>query len=76
MVPGYDVGVYDSTEQEHDNNIHSLMETASKHGLVFNEKKCQIKTHSLSFFGPLFDKDGVYPDPDRAWHGVIEQFTR
>ena len=61
-----DVGVYGSTEQEHDNNLHILMETASKHELVFNENKCQNKTHSLLFFGLLFDKDGVHPDPDRV----------
>ena len=61
-----DIGVYGSTEQEHENNPQILMETASKHGLVFNENKCQIKTHSLSFFGLLFNKDGIHPDPDRV----------
>ena len=68
-----DVGVFGNTEQEHDDNLRHLMETAGKHGLVFNEEKCAIKTSSLTFFGLRFDKDGVHPDPARIL--AIKQIT-
>jgi len=58
-----DITVYGSTEEEHDRNLINLMETAKKEGLVFNSKKCLIKTQAISFFGNLYTTDGVKPDP-------------
>ena len=39
-----DVGVFGRTEEEHNANLHQLMQAAQKHGLVFNGDKCKINT--------------------------------
>ena len=61
-----DVGVFGRTEEEHNNaNLHQLMRAAQKRVLVFNVRKCKIKTSELHFFGLVFDANGAHPDPAR-----------
>ena len=60
-----DVGVFGRTEEEHNANLHQLMQAAQKHGLVFNGDKCKINTSKLHLFGLVFDSNGVHPDPAR-----------
>ena len=60
-----DVVVYGATEDEHDKNLHQLMNVAMRNGLVFNSSKCLIKERSVSFFGLMYGIDGIKPDPDR-----------
>ena len=61
-----DVAVHGSTEQEHDANLHNLMIIARQHGLVFNLEKCQIKKPRITFFGVVYDAEGVHPDPEKV----------
>lgn len=61
-----DVCVTGKTEEEHDQNLLDLMKRASQKGLVFNSKKCDIKKSSISFFGNVYTKDGIKPDPKKV----------
>ena len=61
-----DVAVFGRDEDEHDANLRNLMETARRHGLVFNNNKCDIKCQSIHFFGLVFDAAGTHPDPKRV----------
>ena len=56
-----DVAVFGRSEAEHDANLHNLMRVSREHGLVFNSKKCAIKTPQISFFGTIYDEKGVHP---------------
>lgn len=60
-----DVVVYSKTDDEHDKILHRLMQVAAKNGLVFNSKKCDIKSKSISFFGMIYNENGVSPDPEK-----------
>ena len=42
------------------------MLVAREHGLVFNLDKCVIKERMITFFGMLFDAEGVHPYPEKA----------
>ncbi|XP_029212518.2 uncharacterized protein LOC114976273 [Acropora millepora] len=61
-----DIAVHGTTEEEHDSNLHNLMLVAREHGLVFNLEKCMIKERKITFFGMLFDAEGVHPDPEKV----------
>ena len=61
-----DVAVFGRSEAEHDANLHNLMRVSREHGLVFNSKKCAIKTPQISFFGTIYDEKGVHPDPTKV----------
>ncbi|KAK7088654.1 hypothetical protein V1264_022553 [Littorina saxatilis] len=61
-----DVIVHGKDEEDHDRNLHHLMDVARKCGLVFNSDKCHIKTSQIKFFGMIYDLEGVHPDPDKC----------
>ena len=61
-----DVNVTGSTEKEHDENLLRLMERAKEKGLVFNSSKCEIKQTEISFFGNVYTRDGIKPDPQKV----------
>ena len=60
-----DVVVYGRKNAEHDKNLLRLMQVAKEEGLVFNSKKCAIKTNEIVFFGSVYGKDGIKPDPSK-----------
>ena len=60
-----DVVVYGRDNAEHDNNLLRLMRVDKEEGLVFNSKKCAIKTSDIVFFGYVYGKDGIKPDPSK-----------
>ena len=58
-----DVVIHGCDDEEHDRCLHTLMQVARGHGLVFNGEKCAIKQPSIKIFGWIYDKDGAHPDP-------------
>ena len=61
-----DGAVYGLTEAEHDANLHNLMMVARQHGLAFTLDKCNIKEPQFTFFGVVYDAEGVHPDPEKV----------
>ena len=61
-----DITVFGKDQAEHDRHLYQFMDRAKAHGLVLNLKKCQISQKSVKFFGNIYDKDGVHPDPDKV----------
>ena len=53
-------------DEDHDRNLHNFMCTACEHGLVFNGEKCEVKKDSVTFFGTVYDANGVHPDPKKV----------
>ena len=60
-----DIAEHGPTTAGHDANLHNLMLVARQHGLVFNLDKCGISQPRITFFGMLFDAEGVHPDPKK-----------
>ena len=61
-----DIVVFGKTRAEHDNNLKHLMERAKSKNIVFNAEKCHINCPSITFFGHVYDKEGVHPDPEKV----------
>ena len=59
-----DVVVYGRDYTEHDKNLLRLMQVAKEEGLVFNSKKCVIKTSEIVFFGSVYGKDDIMLEVD------------
>ena len=57
--------MYGRDNAEHDKNLLRLMQIAKEKGLVFNSKKCAMKTSEIIFFGSVYGKDGIRPDPSK-----------
>lgn len=61
-----DICIVGKTAEEHDRNLIALMERARESGLVFNSDKCIIKQSSIPFFGHLYTRQGIQPDPAKV----------
>ena len=61
-----DVCVHGKDEEEHDRNLKALMDRAKESGLVFNSDMCTIRQPEISFFGNIYSKDGIRPDPAKV----------
>ncbi|CAE1306756.1 unnamed protein product [Acanthosepion pharaonis] len=61
-----DVIIHGKTKEEHDLNLRKLMETARTAGLTFNSSKCAIDHEQVKFFGAIFDRNGIHPDPQKV----------
>ena len=61
-----DVIIHGKTKEEHDFNLRNLMETAWTAGWTFNSNKYAINQEQVRFFGAIFDKNGIHPDPPKV----------
>ena len=61
-----DITVFGVTKEEHDKNIIKLMQRAQENGLFFNPSKCKLKAPEIKFFGNIYSKNGVKPDPKKV----------
>ena len=61
-----DIIIHGKDDTEHDRRLHKFMKVAREHGLVLNNKKCEVKSNSVKFFGCVYDKYGAHPDPSKV----------
>ena len=59
--------VFCKTEQEDDANLHKLVEVAAHNRLMFKSQNCAVKTPHIMFFGMVYDRNGVRPDPSKVY---------
>ena len=58
--------VFGPTRAEHDANLDGCLRRLTNKGLRLNRDKCVFLSNTLEFFGPIFSKDGIRPDPKRV----------
>ena len=58
-----DILVYGRSRQEHDQYLQSLFETAREKEVTFNKSKCEFNKDKCLYYGLVFSKEGVSPDP-------------
>lgn len=61
-----DVVVYGKTLEEHDHNLYKLLKVAAEEGLVFRDEKCCVRQQEIDFFGLVWSKEGMQPDPKKC----------
>ena len=52
-------------EMEHDRNFLAFMEKCMENNLTLNSEKIQFKQTQVSFYGHIWSKHGISPDPKR-----------
>ena len=61
-----DILVFGKTLQEHDQNLKAVFQRLREKGLTLNKRKCKFRKDKLEFFGYVFSKDGISPDPKKV----------
>ena len=52
-------------EMEHDRNFLAFMEKCMENNLTLNSEKIQFKQSQVSFYGHIWSKHGISPDPKK-----------
>jgi hypothetical protein len=58
-----DILIFGSTYEEHNTSLEECLQRLEDNGLTLNVGKCLFLKQNLDFFGLVFSKDGVSPDP-------------
>jgi hypothetical protein len=58
-----DILVFRSTYKEHNTALQECLQRLKDNGLTLNLGKCLFLKQNLEFFGLVFTKDGISPDP-------------
>ena len=67
----HDVIVYGYTQEDHDANLINFLNVCQMEGLCLSSKKLELCRDRVSFFGAVYSRDGVEPDP-RKIPGIEE----
>ena len=60
-----DVLVHGVTQEEHDENLFTVLNRIQQAGLTLIKEKCIFSTNSINFLGQVVNADGNKPDPDK-----------
>ena len=61
-----DVIVFGKSQADHDKALKAVFQKFAEVNLTLNKSKCAFNKSSLSFFGFVFSKDGISPDPRKV----------
>ncbi|KAK9680245.1 hypothetical protein QE152_g39248 [Popillia japonica] len=53
------------TKEEHNKVLEKVLTRLSERNLTINKEKCISNTTKIIFFGNIFTKDGIHPDPKK-----------
>ena len=60
-----DICIVGSTQAEHDERLHKVLQRLGGAGVTLNSKKCVFSARSLPYLGFIVDADGIRPDPKK-----------
>ena len=61
-----DICVFGATPAEHHQALKKLLEILQRYGLTANTSKCEIFKTSIKFYGLIFSREGIRPDPSKV----------
>ena len=54
--------------KEHDKNLKKVLQMLDEYGLRFRKEKCRFGQPEVLWFGHIFTKQGMSPDPEKVAH--------
>lgn len=61
-----DIFMAGHSKQEHDRNLHAVLERIREYGFHLRLEKCRFVLSQIEFLGHIVDKDGIRPDPSKT----------
>ena len=61
-----DILVFGCTREEHDANLHAMLERTRQRGIKLNKEKSTICVTEVSYFGHILTREGIRPDPNKV----------
>ena len=66
-----DVIIYRYTREDHDSNLINFLNVCQMEGLCLSSKKLELRRDKVSFFGAIYSREGIHPDPKKI-QGIEE----
>ena len=60
-----DLLVFGATREEHDSNLHKVMQRSRERGVKLNIDKLEVGVPEVRYFGHILSDQGLKPDPDK-----------
>ena len=60
-----DIVIFGKKKQEHDLALSTCLHRLTDIGLTLRKKKCTFLQTEVYFFGHIYSKNGITPDPER-----------
>nr|XP_023660029.1 uncharacterized protein K02A2.6-like [Paramormyrops kingsleyae] len=60
-----DILIYGGSKEEHDKNLHAMLQRSRERGVKLNPEKSTICATEVSYFGHRITKDRIKPDPNK-----------
>lgn len=61
-----DILVFGKSQEDHDQHLRAVFQRLREKGLTLNKSKCKCSKDKLEFFGYVFSKEGISPDPKKV----------
>ena len=61
-----DILVHGVTTEQHNESLTRVFQALSDKHVTLNKEKCEFNKSSVEYFGHIFSKDGVAPDPKKV----------
>ena len=61
-----DILVFGKSQEDHDQHLRAVFQRLREKGLTLNKSKCECSKDKLEFFGYVFSKEGISPDPKKV----------
>ena len=61
-----DILVFGKSQKDHDQHLRAVFQRLREKGLTLNKSKCEYSKDKLEFFGYVFSKEGISPDPKKV----------
>lgn len=61
-----DILIFGRTQEEPDNTLNDTLKALTASGLKLSQSKCKSDRDHITFFGLLFRKSGISPDPTKV----------
>ncbi|VDI49213.1 Hypothetical predicted protein [Mytilus galloprovincialis] len=61
-----DIIIYGKSQEEHDEALNDTLQALQRNGLTVNKAKCEFNKSKVTFFGVVFSKEGISPDPSKV----------
>lgn len=61
-----DILIFGRTQEEPDNTLNDTLKALTARGLKLSQSKCEFNRDHITFFGLLFRKSGISPDPTKV----------
>lgn len=61
-----DILIFGREQEEHDKALNDTLKALTASGLKLNQSKCEFNRDHITFFGLMFKKSGISPDPAKV----------